>query len=162
MRLALCSLLVVLALPLAASAQDAPVSNTGGGALDPESYVALSADQRAQLSLAGFRSYLERIRPTDAALYGVLDPRLEELETRETAADVVFGLSGGLSVAALVAAIPVYTQVQSADGETAAIGLVIGGLSTFVLGLVIQAFLRPNHDDLMRLIDLHDATLGRR
>ncbi len=133
----------------------------GGGALDPESYVALSADDQAQLTLGGFRRYLERIHATDAALYAELDPRLDELEGRETAADVIFWTGTGLGVAALIAAIPVYTELPDLDpGVT--IGLVVGGLATFLLGVVIQAIVRPGHDDLVRLIDAHDAFVGRR
>src|SRR5688500_12057023 len=78
-----------------------------GGALDPESYVALSADDDAQLTLGGFRRYLERTRSYDQQLYRQLDPRLRGLEERELAADVIFWTATGLSIAALVTAIPV-------------------------------------------------------
>lgn len=133
----------------------------GGGALDPESYVALSADDQAQLTLGGFRRYLERIRPVDAALYAALDPQLADLEGRDTAADVIFWTATGLGVAALVTAIPVYTELPELDpGVT--IGLVVGGLATFLVGVLIQAIVRPGHGDLVRLIDAHDAFLGRR
>jgi hypothetical protein len=141
-------------LPLTAQAQ-AP-----GGALDPESYVALSADDEAQLSLGGFRTYLERIRPTDPALYADLDLRLDALQERDVIADVIFGVGTGLGLAAAVAAIPVYTELEG--GTDLAIGLVIAGVSTFVLGLVIQAIVRPGHGDLLALIDYHDELVGRR
>src|SRR5690606_18076397 len=144
----------------AAGAQDAPPPS--GGALDPESYAALSADEHAQLTLGGFRRYLERIRPSDAALYAALDPSLRDLEGRETAADAIFWTATGLGAAALVAAIPVYTELGEGVREEAAIGLVAGGLSTFVLGLVIQAIVRPSHRDLVLLIDRHDELVGRR
>ena len=73
-------------------------------------------------------------------------------------ADVVFWTGTVLSVGALVSAIPVHEEV----GLDPALGLIIGGASTFLLAVIIQAFIRPNHDDLMRLIDLHDQHLGRR
>ncbi len=131
------------------------------GALDPDSYVALSADQQAQLTLGGFRGYLERIRPTDGALYAALDPQLDELESRETVADIIFWTGTGLGVAALLAAIPVYTLMPDLDpGVT--IGLVVGGLTTFLVGVIVQAIVRPGHGDLMRLIDAHDRFLGHR
>lgn len=136
----------------------APASD---GALDPESYVALSADDQAQLTLGGFRRYLERIQPTDAALYRELNPRLDELESRDLAADVVFWTATGLGVAALITAIPVYVELPDLDPGVA-IGLVVGGVSTFLLGVIIQAIVRPGHDDLVRLIDFHDELVGRR
>ncbi len=140
--------------PALASAQDiAP-----GGALDPESYVALSADQRAQMSLGGFRGYLERVRQDDENLYSLLDTRLDELEERETIADVVFWTGATLSVGALVAAIPINDEF----GLDASLGFIVGGAGAFLLTLIIQAILRPGHDDLMALIDLHDRQLGRR
>jgi hypothetical protein len=164
--------LALWALPAAASAQEAELPDVGppepeafgpadapeGGALEAEGYVALSADPRAQASLGGFRAYLERTRELDEALYAALDPRLAELERRETAADWVFGVATGLSVGALVAAIPVHETL----GLDPAIGFLVGGGATFVLGLIVQAVLRPGHADLMRLIDLHDERLGRR
>lgn len=150
-------LLAVLALvPVRAQAQELEE----GGALGPESDVALSADDEAQLSLGGFRRYLERIRPTDPPLYRALDVRLDDLESREFAADLVFGLATGLGIAALAAAIPIYTELDG--GRDLAIGLAIAGASTFVLGVVIQAIVRPGRDDLMALIDHHDELAGRR
>ncbi len=141
--------------PLTALAQ--PPS---GGALDPESYAALSADDEAQLSLGGFRTYLDRIRTTDPALYADLDLRLDALQERDVIGDVIFGVGTGLGVAAAIAAIPVYTELE--DGTDLAIGLVIGGVSTFLLALVIQAIVRPSHGDLVALIDYHDELVGRR
>ncbi|HEY8429673.1 MAG TPA: hypothetical protein VIL20_14915 [Sandaracinaceae bacterium] len=158
MRSALVFAVLLSAVP--ASAQDAPPPS--GGALDPESYVALAADEDAQFTLGGFRRYLERIRASDAALYAALDPRLRDLEGRETAADAIFWTATGLSVAALVAAIPVYTELGEGVREEAAIGLVAGGLGAFVLGLVVQAIVRPGHQDLLLLIDRHDELVGRR
>lgn len=160
-------LLVValLAGPVSALAQDLP--DTGpppqpealpGGALEADGYVALSADQRAQMSLGGFRSYLERTRASDPSLYDLIAPPLRGLEERETAADVIFWVATGLSVGALIAAIPVYEEL----GLDPAIGFLVGGASTFVLGLIVQAVVRPGHRDLMRLIDLYDERLGRR
>jgi hypothetical protein len=141
--------------PLTALAQ--PPS---GGALDPESYAALSADDEAQLSLGGFRTYLDRIRTTDPALYADLDLRLDALQERDVIGDVIFGVGTGLGVAAAIAAIPVYTELE--DGTDLAIGLVIGGVSTFLLALIIQAIVRPSHGDLVALIDYHDELVGRR
>lgn len=126
--------------------------------LDPVSEMALSADQRAQLSLEGFRVYLERVREEDDALYQLLDPRLDALEERNTIADVIFWTGTGLAVASLGAAIPVHEEL----GLDAALGFIIGGVSTFLLGIVIQAVVRPGHSDLMALIDLNDQRLGRR
>lgn len=160
MRAGPCLAMILLFAASSARAQDEEAAPLGG-ALDPESYVALSADEHAQLTLGGFRLYLERIRPTDAALYAQLDPRLRELEGRDAAADAVFWTATGLSVAALIASIPVYTEVEGI-GQDAAIGLIIGGVSTFVLGVVIQAILRPGHPDLVQLIDYHDELVGRR
>lgn len=157
------SLALVLAAPALCAAQastDAPPPS--GSALDPDSYVALSADQDAQTSLSGFRAYLERTREADARLYRVLDLRLDDLESRDTAADVVFWTATGLGVAAMIAAIPVYTELSDDMGQDFAIGLLVGGASTFVLGLIIQAIVRPSHGDLVALIDLHDQHLGRR
>ncbi len=141
--------------PLTALAQP-----PGGGALDPESYAALSADDEAQLSLGGFRTYLDRIRTSDPALYADLDLRLDALQERDVIGDVIFGVGTGLGVAAAIAAIPVYTELE--DGTDLAIGLVIGGVSTFLLALVIQAIVRPSHGDLVALIDYHDELVGRR
>ena len=47
-------------------------------------------------------------------------------------------------------------------GLDPALGMIIGGASTFLLGVIIQAIIRPSHDDLVALIDLHDQRLGRR
>ena len=145
---------VLLALPLDCVAQDLPA----GGPLDPESYAALSAYQLAQLNLDGFRGYLEHVRDDDEVLYGVLDRRLDGLEERVTIADVVFGVSLGLGAAALITAIPVHEEV----GIDPALGLVVAGASTVLLGIIVQAIVRPGHGDLMALIDLHDHQLGRR
>jgi hypothetical protein len=134
----------------------------GGSALDPESYVALSADDRAQLSIGGFRSYLERIRSGDELLYRELDPHLDDLESRELAADVIFGVGTGLSIAALVSVIPVYTELSAQDSEPIMIGLISAGLGTFVISIIIQAIVRPGQGDLVRLIDQHDELVGRR
>ena len=156
MRSFLPTTLVLLALlaPGQVAAQEGAVS----GALDPESYVALSADQQAQMTLGGFRGYLERVREDDAELYSLLDRRLDSLEERSTIADVVFWTGTALGAGALVSAIPVHEEL----GLDPAIGFIIGGVSTFVLGIIIQAILRPGHGDLMALIDLHDQRLGRR
>ena len=148
-------LVACLAFAAPAAAQD---SDPPAGALDPEGYVALSADQRAQLSLGGFRDFLERVREDDTDLYGLLDARLDGLEERDTIADVVFWIGTGLAVGALVAAIPVHEEL----GLDPAVGFIIGGVSTFVLAVIIQAIIRPGHDDLTALIDLHDQLLGRR
>lgn len=160
-------MVLVLAAPALSQAQastDAPPPSapSSGSALDPDSYVALSADQDAQTSLSGFRAYLERTREADPRLYRVLDLRLDDLESRDTAADVVFWTATGLGVAAMIAAIPVYTELSNDLGQDLAIGLLVGGASTFVLGLIIQAIVRPSHGDLVALIDLHDQHLGRR
>jgi hypothetical protein len=144
--------------PTAWAQDDLP---TAGNVDDPDGYVALSADDLAQQSLGGFRRYLERIRPSDAVLYAELDPPTAALERRDTAADIVFWTATGLSVAALVTAIPVYTEL-GATGNDVAIGLLVGGLTTFALGVLIQAFIRPGHSDLVALIDRHDELLGRR
>ena len=146
--------LLVSTLPLGAAAQE----ETPSGALDPESYVALSADQDAQTSLGGFRRYLERVRADDRALYTLLDDRLDPLEERNTVADVVFWTGAALSVGALVAAIPAHETL----GLDASLAFVAAGASAFLLTVIIQAALRPGHDDLMALIDLHDQRLGRR
>lgn len=154
MRLSFAVVLLVGALssPALASAQ------SGGGALDPESYVSLSVDQRAQLTLSGFRLYLERIREGDEELYGALDPRLHALEERDVIADAIFWSATGLSLGAVAVGIPVYQEVSVDAG----IGLLIGAAGTFVLGVIIQALIRPGHDELMALIDLHDEQVGRR
>lgn len=158
----------LLAAPAGAHAQDAPgVMEEGGaepagGALSAEGYVALSADQRAQISLDGLRAYLERTRASDEALYDALDPPLAELESRETTADVIFWTATGLSLAALIGAIPAYELAGEDLRTDLAVGLLVGGVSTFVLGLIVQAILRPGHGDLVRLIDRHDELLGRR
>lgn len=130
-----------------------------GSALDPESYQALAADEDAQVSLGGFRRYLERIRESDALIYRQLDPRLDDLELRTVAADVVMGITIGLGVAALVTAIPIETELRQTD---AAIGLLIGGLSAILVGVIVQAIVRPSHQDLVLLIDAHDELVGRR
>ena len=130
---------------------------------EAEQYLALSADQRAQLSLGGFRAYLERTRDDDQeGLYQLLDPRLDDLESRETVADVVFWTATGLGVAAVAAGIPVFAEYEGQGLADLGVGLIVGGASTFLLGLIIQAFVRPSHDDLVTLIDLHDEHLGRR
>lgn len=151
------TLLVLLLIPAPASAQ---LDDEGGR--EAEEYVALSADQRAQLSIGGFREYLERTREEDERLYEAIDPRLSDLESRELAADVIFWTATGLGVAAVAAGIPVYTEFQDRSLADLGIGLMIGGASTFLLGVIIQAILRPNHDDLVAVIDLYDELLGRR
>lgn len=158
MRSGLSLALVVLLGAASARAQDEPAPT--GGALDPASYAALSADDQAQLTLGGFRGYLQRIRATDAALYAELDPRLRDLEGRETAADAVFWTATALGAGALIAAIPVYTELE--EGTDIAVGLVVGGLSTFLVGLIVQAIVRPGQQDLVQLIDHHDDLVGRR
>src|SRR5690606_2703816 len=82
--------LATLAFALSLAPLGAHAQAPSGGALDPESYATLAADDEAQLTLGGFRGYLERIRPTDAALYAALDPRLDGLEERDVIADVIF------------------------------------------------------------------------
>lgn len=139
-------------LPSAAHAQE-PLS-------EPERLGVLAADDEAHLSLGGFRLYLERIRPTDAAVYAELDPPLDGLQERELAADILFGVATGLGIATAAAAIPVYAELE--QGEDLAIGLLIAGVSTFVLGVIIQAIVRPGHGDLLALIDRHDELVGRR
>lgn len=152
--------LATLAFALSLAPLGAHAQAPSGGALDPESYATLAADDEAQLTLGGFRGYLERIRPTDAALYAALDPRLDGLEERDVIADVIFGVGTGLGIALSVAAIPAYVELDG--GEDVAIALVVAGVSTFVLGVVIQAIVRPGHGDLMALIDQHDELVGRR
>ena len=137
---------------------DAALAQVEDEASDAERSVALSADQRAQLSLGGFRAYLERVREDDDSLYRVLDARLDELEERTTIADVIFWTGTILSVGALVAAIPVHEEV----GLDPALGLVFGGVGTFLLAVIVQAIVRPGQSDLMALIDLYDERLGRR
>lgn len=151
-----------LAFAAPAAAQD-DLPALPSGALDPESYVALSADQRAQMSLGGFRGYLERVREDDVQLYGILDVRLVVLEERETIADIIFWTATGLAAVSLITAIPVHEVLR--DGPSLAdeaLAFIIGGASAFLLGVIIQAIIRPGHDDLMALIDLHDHQLGRR
>jgi len=156
MRTFLVAALTIALSPLAAQAQDADPMRDD--VEEPPAVGVLSADQRAQLSLGGFRDYLERLREEDESLYRLLDPRLDGLEERNVIADVVFWTGTILAVGALVSAIPVHEEV----GLDPALGLIVGGASTFLLAVIIQAFVRPNHDDLMRLIDLHDEQLGRR
>jgi hypothetical protein len=143
-------------IPLAAAAQE------GDAAMDANGYVALSADDEAQASLGGFRRYLERIRPTDPDLYLALDPTLDGLQERETWADVIFWTGTILGGGAMIAAIPVASEGPLADRTAIAIGLISAGATTFLLGLIINAFVRPNHDDLMQLVDRHDSLVGRR
>ncbi len=158
MRVFAAAMVCVVLSSASVEAQEGP----SGSALDPNSYVALSADELAQISLGGFRSYLERIRAGDALLYRQLDPRLDSLEERELAADVVFWVGTGLGIAALASAIPVYLLVREERRDDPTIGLIVAGLSTFVLGVIIQAIIRPAHGDLVQLIDLHDELVGRR
>ena len=128
-----------------------------GGALDPTTYASLTADDEAQVSLGGFRLYLERIEESDPQLYGLLDPRLRDLEDRSTAADVVFGVSLGLAVAGALGAIPAYELA----GEEA-IGVLLGSAGLLLIGAIVQAIIRPGHGELVALIDLHDERVGRR
>jgi hypothetical protein len=155
-------LLASLASPAAVMAQSGADEGAppppAGGVFDPASYASLTADDEAQMTLGGFRNYLERISQSDPGIYRLLDPRLDDLEYRDTAADVVFGVSFGLGLAALGVSIPIYTEI----GETPGIGLIVGGLSAIVIGIVIQAIVRPGHPDLVALIDLHDERVGRR
>lgn len=147
-----------------AAAQDTSVLDTL--ALDPDdtpsprdpTYASLTADDRAQMTLGGFRGYLERIRPTDEALYLALDPRLDDLESRDETADIVFWTATSVALATVVAGIPVYEMVA----EDIAIGLFIAGASTFALAVILQAILRPGLGDLFALIDEHDHRVGRR
>lgn len=150
--------LATLAAPALASAQIDPAADP---ALEPGGYVALSADDEAQASLGGFRLYLERIRPTDEQLYLQLDPELDGLEGRELASDVVFWSTAILGLGAMIAAIPIATEVRP-DGTSISVGMVIGGGLTFALGLLINAFIRPSRGDLMAIIDHHDELVGRR
>lgn len=160
MRIALVLLLCAgAALPAPASAQESP--SAGGELDDAEGYAALSADDLAQLTLGGFRRYLERIRTTDAALYAELDPPTAAVEDQDRAADAVFWAATGLSAAALIAAIPIHTELGD-SGSDVALALLVGGVSTFVLGAIIQAIVRPGHSELVRLIDRHDELVGRR
>lgn len=141
--------------PVQARGEDPSAS---GSPFDAESYVALSADQDAQESLGGFRTYLERTREADTDLYRVLDARLDDLESQATAADVIFWTATGLGAASLIAAIPVHETL----GLDPALGFMIAGGGVFLLGVLIQAIVRPGRGDLVELIDLHDERLGRR
>ena len=129
-----------------------------GGALDPTTYASLTADDEAQVSLGGFRLYLERIEESDPQLYGLLDGRLRDLEDRSPAADVVFGVSLGLAVAGALGAIPAYELA----GEEPAIGVLLGSAGLLLIGAIVQAIIRPGHGELVALIDLHDERVGRR
>ena len=147
---------VLLLAPASASAQLLDSAETEEESQDS---LVLTGDDLAQLNLGDFRAYLERIRGAeDDGLYRLLDPRLDDLEGRETAADVIFWTSAGLGVAAVVAGIPVYEEVS----QDAGIAMFVAGGGTFLLGVIIQAVLRPSHGDLLALIDLHDEHLGRR
>lgn len=159
MRAAITVLLLSLA-PLSAAAQDDDrvVSPDDADALEAEGYVALSADQRAQLSFDGFRAYLERVQGEDDGLYRLLDPRLDALEERNTIADVIFWTGTVLAVGALVSAIPVHEEL----GLDPSLAFIFAGIGTFAVAVIVQAIVRPGHSDLMRLIDLHDERLGRR
>lgn len=159
MRAAITVLLLSLA-PLSAAAQDDDrvVSPDDADALEAEGYVALSADQRAQLSFDGFRAYLERVQDEDDGLYRLLDPRLDALEERNTIADVIFWTGTVLAVGALVSAIPVHEEL----GLDPSLAFIFAGIGTFAVAVIVQAIVRPGHSDLMRLIDLHDERLGRR
>ncbi len=159
MRAAITVLLLSLA-PLSAVAQDDDrvVSPDDAEALEAEGYVALSADQRAQLSFDGFRAYLERVQDEDDGLYRLLDPRLDALEERNTIADVIFWTGTVLAVGALVSAIPVHEEL----GLDPSLAFIFAGIGTFAVAVIVQAIVRPGHSDLMRLIDLHDERLGRR
>lgn len=151
------SLLALGAAPAAAQDDGGDPAPTGG-ALSAEGYVALSADERAQLSLDGFRRYLDRTRDADPSLYALLDPRLDDLEYREDVADVIFWTGTALGAAAIAAGIPVWTEVD----QDAGIAMVAGGAGLFLVGLIVQAILRPGHGDLMAIVDLYDERLGRR
>lgn len=154
---ALLMIAVSLSSPLGALAQ------TSEPALESNGYVALSADDEAQSSLGGFRRYLERIHTNDAELYLALDPPLRELESRETWSDVVFWTATILAIGAMVAAIPIAVDSSISQDHTLIAGTLIGGGGAiFVIGLLINAFLRPGHDDLQALVDRHDALVGRR
>ena len=150
------------ALPLWAGAAVAEIEieevTSPGGALDPTTYASLTADDEAQVSLGGFRLYLERIEESDPQLYGLLDGRLRDLEDRSTAADVVFGVSLGLAVAGALGAIPAYELA----GEEPAIGVLLGSAGLLLIGAIVQAIIRPGHGELVALIDLHDERVGRR
>jgi hypothetical protein len=135
---------------------DSPVSS--GGGLDAEGYLVLSADQDAQASIGGFRRYLERVRPEDGALYALLDPPLADLERRERAANIVFGVGGTLGIGASLASIAVFSEV----GDEAGWATLGAGLGVLAVTVVIQAILRPSFSELAALIDRHDRALGRR
>lgn len=129
---------------------------------EAEQYVALSADQRAQMSLGAFRDYLERTRDDDQTLYERIDPRLDDLESRELAADVIFWTATGLGAVAVAVGIPLFSEYQNETLADVGIGLMIGGAATFLIGVIVQAIVRPSHGDLMGLIDALDEHLGRR
>lgn len=133
-------------------------SDRPDGSEETDGYVALSADQEAQSSLTGFRAYLERTRDDDISLYETLDARLDGLEERIFVADVLFWTATAIGAATVLAAIPVLTEVD----QDAGYAMMIAGASAFVLGVIIQAIVRPGHSDLLGLIDLHDRELGRR
>ncbi|MGE0792288.1 MAG: hypothetical protein AB7S26_41830 [Sandaracinaceae bacterium] len=168
MRWLLAVTVIALGVPGIACAQlgdESELDSLGGEESgSDEDSVALSDDQLAQLSLSGFREYLERIHDDghDEGLYALLDPRLDELEGRALAADVIFWTATALGVAAVAVGIPVYTEVAAPLGPDLGLGLMIAGASTFLVGLIVQALLRPGQGDLMRLIDMHDEHLGRR
>ena len=113
---------------------------------------------RLAICLGGFRRYLQRIEESDPQLYRLLDPRLSELEERSTVADVVFGVSLGLSIAGAFGTIPAYEFA----GEEAALGVALGSVGLLLVGAIVQAIIRPGHGDLVALIDLHDERVGRR
>ena len=154
MRAWICVFAVTLSLGGTAAAQEGAEDGEMGGAYG----AALTDDEDAQWSLGGFRLYLQRIESSDPELYADLDPRLDDLETRETAADVIFWLGTGLGAAALLSAIPVHETL----GLDPAIGFMIAGGSTFVLALIIQAIVRPGRGDLVQLIDRYDERVGHR
>lgn len=158
MRIVLATLLAIGLAPACALAQDDLELPTEPGDEELEGPAVLSSDPRAHLSLGGFRGYLERLREDDDALYGILDPRLDALEERNTIADVIFWTGTALAVGALVSAIPVHEEL----GLDASLAFIFAGVGTFALAAIVQAIVRPGQSDLMALIDLHDQRLGRR
>jgi hypothetical protein len=134
-------------------------------------------DQYYEASVAGLRNYLDSIRTVRPDLYAQLDPKVSELESRQTAAIgvLVAGVvAGGASIVYAFAGRDTCNDPQLGDpafnekvrqwgdcndanmSKTAT--FIVIGLGTMAAGLVGAAIVAPGRSDLMQILNEHNRS----
>lgn len=190
--IAACSSVIAGAIPYQSMARATPAPGAAAGAAPVEGSLAMLTpppslphhvvpeslvieDQYFDLSVWGFRRYLEAQRTTDPQLYAALDPQLAHLEGRMHAAFGVlamgtvaglaslgFVLVGGKTCSAPQATDPDFTAKVSAWNACADSNMrtettvALVGVGAFVLGGLGWLILMPKRSDVLDLVNAHN------